>query len=38
MSARIDIDAALVQWPDYLGTLAGAGELLDLGVQRRRRW
>jgi len=30
MGARIDIDAALAQWPDYLGTLAGAGELLDL--------
>jgi hypothetical protein len=30
MSARIDIDAALAQWPDYLGTLASAGELVDL--------
>jgi hypothetical protein len=30
MSAKINIDAALSQWPDYLRTLAGAGDLLDL--------
>jgi hypothetical protein len=30
MSAMIDSGAALAQWPDYLGTLTGADELLEL--------
>src|SRR5271163_185856 len=30
MSAMIDKGAKLAQWPDYLETLTGAGELLDL--------
>src|SRR5271154_1089743 len=30
MSATMDSGAALAQWTDYLGTLTGAGELVDL--------